>query len=305
MLNEEEFNVDDSFNLDEFFDAPVKTKSKVSVGENQLLLPNGKLITFNEQQTEALKRIKEWLKSDKQFFTISGHAGTGKTTIIKKVLDEYRYGVVVSAPTHKAKGVIGNTTGRDAKTLHSLLGLRPDVDLDNFSPNFPQFNPIALPKIDQYNWCIIDESSMINKELFDLIKKTVKGCKVKVLFMGDICQIPPIGEKLSVVFNHPEIEMYELTKVERQNDGNPLLLLYDNLRNNINRVNGGFERKSSLNKLGEGMLFTVDKKEFRNIMLETYRSEEFNKNSDFCKTIAWKNNTVMQSNKIISLLVCV
>ena len=224
---------------------------------------------------------------------------THNTTMIKKVLEGYYGGVVVSAPTHKAKKVVMNTTGKDGQTLHSLLGLRPDIDLDNFNPNDPKFNPIAPPRIGDYNFVIIDEASMINQELYELILQQVKGEKTKVLFMGDPAQIPPVGERESVVFLQPEIEIHQLTKIERQNDTNPLAFVYDALRNNLTTINGGFEHKSQMNDLGEGVIFTIDKKEFRNAILQKFKSEEFQKDTDYAKVIAWKNETVIASNKVI------
>jgi hypothetical protein len=272
----------------------------MSVAENQLLLPSGKLITFNSEQFEGLKKIMLWLKlKGVTFFTLAGYAGTGKTTIIKKVLDNYHYGVVVSAPTHKAKKVAMNTTGKEGQTLHSLLGLRPDVDLDNFNPNDPKFNPIAIPRITDYNLVIIDEASMINQELYDLILEKTKDSQTKVLFMGDPAQIPPVGEKESVVFNQVNGEIHWLTKIERQTDTNPLAYVYDALRNNLNRLDGGFERKTVMNDLGEGIMFTVDKREFRRKILEKFTSDDFKKDTDFSKVIAWKNETVMMSNQVI------
>jgi len=267
--------------------------------ENQLKLPNGKIITFNPEQFDGLKKINHWLKNGNTFFTLAGYAGTGKSTIVKKILDTYRYGVVVSAPTHKAKKVVMNTTGKDGQTLHALLGLRPDVDLDNFNPNNPKFNPIAIPRITDYNLVIIDEASMINQELYDLILEKTKKSRTKVLFMGDPAQIPPVGEKESVVFNQTGIELHQLTKIERQNDSNPLGFVYDALRNNLNRLDGGFKHESNINELGEGVLFTVNKRKFREAVLEKFRSEEFQKDTDFAKVIAWKNDTVMLSNSVI------
>jgi len=270
------------------------------MNDNQLRLPTGKIITFNAEQFDGLKKINHWLKNGETFFTLAGYAGTGKSTIIKKVLDNYRFGVVVSAPTHKAKKVVMNTTGEDGQTLHALLGLRPDVDLDNFNPNNPKFNPIAIPKITDYNFVVIDEASMINQELYDLIiDKTMKS-RTKVLFMGDPAQIPPVGEKASVVFQQDQTkEFHQLIKIERQNDTNPLAYIYDALRNNLNRLDGGFQRRTVMNEFGEGVRFTVDKREFRERVLEMFKSEEFQKDTDFAKVIAWKNDTVMMSNAVI------
>jgi exodeoxyribonuclease-5 len=272
---------------------------KQTVSENQLLLPSGKLITFNAEQFDGVNKIKQWLRNGDSFFTLAGYAGTGKSTIIKKILDNYHRGVVVSAPTHKAKKVVMNTTGRDGQTLHALLGLRPDVDLDNFNPNDPKFNPIAIPKITDYNFVIIDEASMINQELYNLIIDKTKNSRTKTLFMGDPAQIPPVGEKESVVFNHQTNLFHQLTKIERQNDTNPLAYIYDALRNNLNRLDGGFERKTRMNELGEGIVFTVNKGKFRQAILEKYSSTDFKKDTDYAKVIAWKNDTVMMSNKVI------
>jgi len=270
------------------------------MNENQLKLPNGKVITFNTEQFDGLQKIKHWLNNGETFFTLAGYAGTGKSTIIKKILDTHRFGVVVSAPTHKAKKVVMNTTGKDGKTLHSLLGLRPDVDLDNFNPNDPKFNPIAVPKITDYNFVIIDEASMINQELYTLIQEKTKGSRTKTLFMGDPAQIPPVGEKASVVFQQDQTkEFHQLTKIERQNDTNPLAFVYSDLRNNLDKLDGGFQRVTNMNELGEGIVFTVNKRKFREAILEKYRSEEFQKDTDFAKVIAWKNDTVMMSNKVI------
>lgn len=272
-----------------------------NISNNQLLLPDGKIITFNDQQFEGINKIKKWLSErNKPFFTLTGPAGSGKTSILKKILNKFEGGVVVSAPTHKAVGVIKKMTNCRSATLHSLLGLRMDVHLENFNPNQPIFNPIALPKINDYNFCIVDEASMVNKDLFNLIKEKIENSKTKVLFVGDSCQIPPVGEAESAVFNEPSIEKHYLTKVERQQDTNPILFVADMVRNNINGINNNdFERKTEINENGEGVLFTTNKKQFRELMLENFKSDEFSKDVNFCRGIAWKNNTIMLSNKII------
>jgi exodeoxyribonuclease-5 len=270
--------------------------------ENQLKLPNGKIITFNAEQFEAVKKIKDWIlrKNEKEsFFVLAGYSGTGKTSVVKKILDWYCGGVVVSAPTHKAKRVIGNITGRGAETLHSLLGLRADISVESFNPNDPIFNPIAIPRITDHNFVIIDEASMINEDLYNLILDKVINSSTKVLFIGDPAQIPPVGEKISMVFHQTDFESIWLTKIERQCIGNPLLLVANDLRNNLNTIDGGFVRKTSLNENKEGVIFTLNKKEFRKMIFEKFLSDEYKKDIDYVKLLAWKNDTVMESNKII------
>lgn len=81
-----------------------------AIAINRITLPSGKTITLNDQQAEALQTMKEWLlRKDDLFFTLSGFAGTGKTTItlelIKFFNDAFKWKrACVSAPTHKAQG---------------------------------------------------------------------------------------------------------------------------------------------------------------------------------------------------------
>ena len=265
-----------------------------------LELPTGKVITFNSEQAEGIEKIKLWLNGTEQFFTLAGYAGTGKTTIIKKIIDEYRGRIVVSAPTHKAKKVIMMTTQEKGETLHALLGLQPDLQLDDFNPNNPMFNPIGDAKMGSYNLVIIDEASMINEDLYEMIKKEAScWTKVKILFMGDPAQIPPIGEKKSIVFDVNEIELHQLTQIMRQEENNPLALIYSDLRDNLLDIYGGFDRTSAINGNDEGIIFTNDRKLFRENLFRTFTSKEYVDDMDHAKLIAWRNKTVMSSNDII------
>lgn len=273
--------------------------------DKELLLPNGNKITFNDEQHKGLLKISDWLYNKNNgfpSFTLAGYAGTGKSTIIKKIIDQHRGSLVVSAPTHKAKKVVMRTTDCEGETLQALLGLRPDVDLDDFNPNSPKFNPIAKPKMKLYRTSIIDEASMINEDLMKLIKSVAKINNTKILYVGDPAQIPPIGEKISVVFlpefNHSH-NIHQLTKVERQVFDNPLGLSYDTLRNNLHREDGGFERKSDINDRGEGIIFFDGKKDFRKNILDKFSTQQFKDNVDFMKIIAWRNDTVIQANETI------
>jgi len=296
---DDDFDVDELLSNDSSDGIDFKKLNKPMIKDNELLLPSGKIIVFNSEQYEGIKKIRKWLKNDVTFFLLAGYAGSGKSTCIKKIIDEYKLGLAVSAPTHKSKKVIARTTGKPAETLHALLGLRPDLQLDAFNPNQPIFSPIAIPRIGDYNLVIIDEVSMMNNEFFELIKNKAKDTGTKIILMGDPAQIPPVKEVGSVIFTASDIESHWLTKIERQEDSNPLTFIYDDLRNNLESIDGGFKRKSNMNEKGEGVIFTVNKKEFRKIVLEKFKSKEFKLDSDYCKGIAWKNETVTTSNKII------
>jgi len=290
-------NIFDNFDLDNVFKE--KYVATTPVADSQLLLPTGKLITLNDDQFTGVNKTKQWLNSDKNFFTIAGYAGTGKSTIVKKILDNYHRGVIVSAPTHKAKKIVSNVTGREGKTMHSLLGLRPDCSIENFNPNSPEFQPIAPQKITDYNLVIIDEASMLPRKLYELLKEIISGSKTKILFVGDSAQLPPVQEVMSCVFTDKDIIVHYLTKVERQCNSNPLMPIYDALRNNLNSYDGGYNRITNINDLGEGIQFTIDKREFRKLILEKFSTDEFKKDTDFVRGLAWKNDTVMSANKVI------
>lgn len=271
-----------------------------------LLLANGTIITFNEEQFEGIQKIIKWLDNGIQpFFTLAGFAGTGKTTIVKKIIDDYLKVIAVSAPTHKAKKVISSMTGVEGVTLHALLGLRPDVDLADFNPNNPKFSPIAKAKLNDFSLVIVDEASMINQELFDLIKKELKYFDTKVLFIGDPAQIPPVGEPISPIFTLESMDIHWLTKVERQNQDNPLVEVHNTLRDNLIDPNGGLSLSPliNINKNNCGYYIYNDKNAFRERLRTLYTSREAKENINFVKLIAWRNITIQQSNKIIRSLI--
>ena len=194
---------------------------------------DGRLITFNDGQTEALRRMDEWLnKSSDLWFCLEGPAGTGKSTIINELFERNgRVKVCVSAPTHKAKLVVRKTTGKPDFTIQKLLGLQPNVMLEDFDKNNIRFErKEEYSKLKEFALCCIDETSMLSAKLLAYIKEVSIEYRVKILFVGDRCQIPPVKESKSLVFFDDDIIKYNLTKVERQTDGSPILEVCDYLR---------------------------------------------------------------------------
>lgn len=285
-----------------YFRNPTKSQPDVQFHiSREYRLPSGKIITFNDQQYEGLQKIDKWLKDpNQQFFTLAGFAGTGKTTIVKAILDTYKDKVVVTAPTHKAKNIISRTTNKNAETIQKLLGLRPNTDLENFDPNKPIFDPLATPSIGAYRWIILDEASMLNKSLFNFLISKAKANNTKILFMGDPAQIPPVGEIISDVFDSELVEeKYQLTKVERQAGSNPLMSVYDKIRSNISSSDDQFDHKTKLNSIGEGIEFTGNQQKFTGEVIRNFLSSEYEQDRNFAKVIAWRNDTVGLWNRTI------
>lgn len=269
--------------------------------ESQIELPNGKVITLNEQQLEALRDIRKFIQSKTEIlYTLKGYAGTGKTTLIKEAIKDIRFGIAVSAPTHKAKKVIARAMGRPAVTIQSILGLMPNTDLENFNINKPQFDALRDPTITDYKIIIVDEGSMFNNDLFELLTNQAAISKVKIIFMGDSAQLPPVKETISPIFTSPKIDRsYQLTKVERQADGNPLMLVYDAIRNDISSPEDKFEHKTVLNSKGEGIIFYKNLEDFKTKVIEVFTSESYKQDRDHAKLVSWTNEQVRAWNKII------
>lgn len=147
-------------------------------------------MTLTKDQLNAVEYIDEWSRLNifkdqaDAFCCLYGSAGTGKTTVVNDIIKRLRGSVCVSAPTHKAKEVISAITDLDGLTIHSLLGLRPNVDLADYDPNNPQYDTAAEERIVEYDYIIVDECSMVNKMLFKKLIEKATGYKKRILFVG-------------------------------------------------------------------------------------------------------------------------
>jgi len=258
--------------------------------------PQGKTIIFNDQQVKVIFEIEDWLEDKTELlYTLSGYAGTGKSTLINYIISDIDK-VVVSAPTHKAKILISKSTNKAGETIQKLLGLRPNTDLENFDVNNPKFDAIGKPFISDYKLVVIDEASMLNKDLLEMLIKEATQFNTKILFMGDEAQLPPVNEHKSKVFSIKNISY--LTKVERQSSDNPLMKIYDSIRDNINTKDDVFEHKTMLLD-NKGIVIYTNEDEFTEKALAAFTSTEFEKNKNYAKIIAYTNSSVKYWNSVV------
>ena len=255
-------------------------------------------------QAELVSEVSKFLKSNLITFTISGYAGTGKSYItnhiIKNLLKDKK--VAVTAPTHRAVRVIENFTGKRGHTLHSLHGLRPNYSLDEFNIDNIKYESIGNVKFQEYDVIFIDEASMISKDLKKLNDIRAKQFKTKLIYLGDEFQLPPVKEdRHSEVFDTVDVK-YTLTEVIRQKDSNPLLDMFDLLREDIPTNGASFlnhiktNRSSVLNNEGYEVLTINDTK---TKMLEMFKSEEFTKDLNYCRYGGFTNEAVALWNSYI------
>lgn len=186
---------------------------------------------LTDDQRNAEKLIREWyLNTDDQVFVLSGYAGTGKTFLLKRVVEglglEGGKTAVFVAPTGKAASVLVKN-GTPAGTIHSLIYMRDD---DDFEVNEEgevvrkeRLSFIKKEKIDEkIKLIVIDESSMVD----NLILRDLLSFGVKCLFCGDNAQLPPVNGS-NILLENPD---YQLTEIVRQEKDNPIIQLAQKAR---------------------------------------------------------------------------
>ena len=164
-------------------------------------------INPSSKQEEAIKMINE-----NNVSIITGGPGTGKTTIIKTIIDIYKSigkKVILCAPTGRAAKRMTESTGEDAKTLHRLLEIGKIED-EKFYPDM-DVTPIDADIV------IVDEVSMVDMFLMNyLLNGIYKG--TKLILVGDINQLPSVGpgRVLKDLIDSEQIPYVKLNKIFRQ-----------------------------------------------------------------------------------------
>ena len=183
-------------------------------------------LELSEKQREAIKEINE-----NNVLIITGGPGTGKTTIIKTIIDLYEERgkkVVLAAPTGRAAKKMTEATGKEASTLHRLLCIGKLDDEGIYSKN----NTYDGEPIDA-DIVVVDELSMVDMFLMNyLLKSIFQG--TKLILVGDVDQLPSVGpgSVLKDCINSETIKTVHLDKIFRQAAKSKIIL-------NAHRVNKG------------------------------------------------------------------
>ena len=182
-------------------------------------------IELSEKQKEAVEAINE-----NNVCIITGGPGTGKTTIIKAIIDLYeKHGkkVALCAPTGRAAKRMTETTGKEAKTLHRLLEIGKMEEENKIESVNYEIAPLDADVV------IVDEMSMVDVFLMNyLMKALYQG--TKLVLVGDIDQLPSVGPGsiLKDMINSEKITTITLNKIFRQAAKSKIIL-------NSHRVNEG------------------------------------------------------------------
>ncbi|MGN1341598.1 MAG: ATP-dependent RecD-like DNA helicase [Bacilli bacterium] len=277
-------------------------------------------ICYDDIQRKAI----EWGVNN-NITIITGGPGTGKTTIIKAIVNILieanklkESEIALLAPTGRAAKKMMETTGISASTIHKYLGW--DKDTNTFSTN--EYSPRSEKYI------IVDEVSMIDTLLMEALLKGIKR-NAKLILVGDYYQLPSVseGQILKDIIDSDSLPVIRLNQIYRQTDGSYILnLAYDIKEKNISEdlfikkddylfINGDNDNTMSIIK--EVILKAIKKgytdREVQ-VLAPMYKSlngidnlnkvlqDLFNPKSDKKKEITIKDVTYREYDKVLQLV---
>lgn len=162
-------------------------------------------LTLAESQRDAVAAALA-----QKLLVVTGGPGTGKTTIVRAILELFaakRQRVLLAAPTGRAAKRLGESTGREAKTIHRLLEYDPGIA--GFRRG--RENPLDVDLL------VIDEVSMVDVVLMNRLLSAVPPWAC-VVFVGDRDQLPSVGagSVLADLIDSGVVAVARLTEIHRQ-----------------------------------------------------------------------------------------
>ena len=217
---------------------------------------------FSQDQVDALiSSVNE------NVHIITGGPGTGKTTIIKFILNTFlNYGLktIMVAPTGRAAKRMMETTGFEAKTIHRVLEISSSEDEEFDFVSKSEKNIIKCDAI------IIDEASMIDVLIGSKLFNSL-GIGTKVIIVGDVDQLPSVGPGnfLKDIINSGIFKVSRLNRIYRQKESSYIVLNAHKINNGeeliVNKKDGDFyilrdnNQESIVKTLNEIVTFRIPK----------------------------------------------
>jgi hypothetical protein len=251
----------------------------------------------NAQQIDALNEMDRFMKSNETSMTLSGYAGTGKTSLMemiaKKGKKQHRP-VMFCATTNKAAAVLNDRVskaGFKASTLNKVFGINVEVDSSKAYNARNLVNVLKDVDIMPGTTIIIDEASMINEENYKILNDIAKKMDLKIIYVGDEAQLAPVNEdKISKVFRNGEGKVIRLTQVERTDD-NAILKEATAIRNGE-----PLSKVSSFNSKGEGVAYiSPQHQDAINEVIDKY-VKGLKQNPNYFRILAYTNKAVTAYN---------
>ena len=189
--------------------AGLKTKSSANIERLITKLENLYDISYAPLQKQSIE-----LALNNRILVITGGPGTGKTTILKGILslyDELELETLLAAPTGRAAKRMSELTGREASTIHRLLGAKMAEDGQSVIFSKHEGDPLNCDAL------VLDECSMVDITLMSSLLKALKpGCRL--VLVGDADQLPSVGpgNVFSDIIRSQTVPTVRLTEIFRQ-----------------------------------------------------------------------------------------
>ena len=178
-----------------------------------------------DKQKEA---IEQFFRN--RFSIITGGPGTGKSTVLKAILEVQhsiypKTDVLLLAPTGKAARRMAEATGHEAFTIHSGLHIGEDTNIDSIEK--------VLSDV-----VIVDEVSMCDMRLFAMLMAAIDPQKTKLLLVGDSDQLPSVGagNVLNELITCGKVPVTRLNLVYRQGSGSIIPVNAEKINSGDNTV---------------------------------------------------------------------
>lgn len=179
-----------------------------------------------EEALAAIRDLNSRFPDGGGVASVSGYAGTGKTTMLKVLAEEYP-GLTVLTPTGKAGVRVREATGAESSTIHRWM-YRVTEDEKTGKLDFVLRDLGDIPVL-VGGFVVVDEASMVGYEVFKNLYKFCKSLNLNLVLVGDGFQLPPVEmdkTKQSFSVFAPEFPAHvkvQLTEVLRQAQDNPII----------------------------------------------------------------------------------
>ncbi len=258
-------------------------------------------------------------KNENQILLV-GYAGTGKTTMVTKIINDFIKNklckrVVIAAPTHKAvniaKSKLFDNIGDDEElsnnlnimTIHRLLNYQSYIDSDTGDKYFAKSS--VDPNWTIYDLIVVDECSMLSNQIITDITDQMKNpinSKLKLIYVGDPAQLPPVNQVDSKIFNMG-LRKLELDKIIRTKNNDIMELSNDHRKWIFSKKNTDIPNvfKYTTDKI---KIYSSQEKETNKWLdhfIKIINSKKKKNNSDYDNNIilTWTNKKCNQYNKYI------
>ncbi len=186
--------------------------------------PDRLILRLEKQQNiqyAAMQRRTLQMALDHQILVITGGPGTGKTTSIRAILalfEEVGIRTLLTAPTGRAAKRMTELTGREAATVHRLLGAKFDDDGEKVIFTKGESDPLECDAV------ILDECSMVDILLMDSLLRAMPD-DARLILVGDADQLPSVGpgNVFSAILRSGVVPAVRLTEIFRQNEGSRIV----------------------------------------------------------------------------------